>query len=104
MSDTPQDTSAEDTTDAVGAKDYATNELTNYCVDMLEYYSDSLGRSQALGVVIEALSESLGNMISLVKEGHQDQVISDVHAVINQGMINQTKLVAEMQYGAVGHA
>lgn len=104
MSDTPQDTSVEDPTDAAGAKDYAANELTNYCVEMLEYYSNHMGRNVALGIVIEALSESLGNMISLVKDGHQEQVLDDVNLVIQQGMINQSKLVAQMQYGAVGHA
>lgn len=86
------------------ARTYATSELTRYSVEMLEYYSEAMGKSTALGIVIEALSESLGNMISLVKDQNQPEVLDGVNLVIQQGITNQSKLVAEMAYGQVGHA
>lgn len=86
------------------ARTYATSELTRYSVEMLEYYSELMGKAQALGVVIEALSESLGNMISLVQDQNQPEVLDGVNLVIQQGIVNQSKLVAEMAYGQVGHA
>lgn len=85
------------------ARLYATGELTKYAVQMLEYYSDQMGKAAALGMVIESLSESLGNMISLVSENSQTSVIESANQVIHQGILSQSELVAEMAYGQVGH-
>jgi translation initiation factor RLI1 len=86
------------------AREYATQELTKYSVEMFEYYTRHLSKSEALGVVIEALSESLGNMISLVSDSNQLEVLDTANLVIQQGILNQCKRVAELSYGQVGHA
>jgi hypothetical protein len=86
------------------ARDYVVGEITRYSVDILEFYSDKLGKSEALAITIESLSEALGSMISLVKEEYQQEVVSSAGEVIQQGLISQQKLIAEMAYGMVGHA
>ena len=86
------------------AREYATQELTKYSVEMFEYYTQHLSKNEALGVVIEALSESLGNMISLVSDSNQTEVLDTANLVIQQGILNQCKRVAELSYGQVGHA
>jgi hypothetical protein len=93
-----------ETSTANEAREYATHELTKYSVEMFEYYTTHLGKSEALGIVIEALSESLGNMISLVSDHNQSEVLDTANLVIQQGILNQCKMVAEITYGQVGHA
>lgn len=86
------------------ARLYVSNEITRYAVEILEFYSNSLGRNEALAVTIESLSESLGNLISLVKEEYQQEVVEMSGDVIQQGLLCQQELIAEMTYGQVGHA
>ena len=85
------------------ARTYASGEITQYAVDMLEYYSDKMPRNEALGMIIEALSVSLGNLISLVKEDHQSEVIDGANQVIQMVILAQTELIASMAYGQIGH-
>lgn len=82
----------------------ATHELTTYSVEMLDYYTESMGKNAALGLCIEALSETLGNMISLVKDDNQAEVLETANQVIQQGLLSQQELIAEMVYGQVGHS
>lgn len=86
------------------ARQQAAGEITKYAVDFLEYYSPKIGKNLALGIAIESLSESLGNLISLVKEDHQNEVIDNSHQVMLQGIIQQQKMIAEIAYGQVGTA
>lgn len=81
----------------------ATHELTTYSVEMLDYYTETMGKNAALGLCIEALSETLGNMISLVKDDNQAEVLDTANQVIQQGLLSQQELIAEMVYGQVGH-
>jgi hypothetical protein len=55
-------------------------------------------------MLIESLSETLGNMISLVADDHQQEVIDGAHLVILQGLISQQESIALLAYGQVGHA
>jgi hypothetical protein len=86
------------------AREYVVGEITRYSVDILEYYSERLGKNEALAITIESLSETLGSLISLVKEEYQQDVVSSAGEVIQQGLISQQKLIAQMAYGQVGHA
>lgn len=86
------------------ARQYVTGELTRVSVQILEFYTKSLGRNEALAVAIESVSETLGNLISLVKEEHQQEVVVSAGAVIQQGLLSQQELIAEIAYGQVGHA
>jgi hypothetical protein len=81
-----------------------TGELTKLSVALFEHYSDSLGKNQALGMLIESLSETLGNMISLVSDDNQQEVIDSAHLVILQGLASQQESIARIAYGQVGHA
>jgi hypothetical protein len=84
------------------ARHQAAGEMTKYAVDLMEYYSQNLGKNIALGLAIESISETLGNLISLVKEDHQTEVIDTAHQVMLQGIISQQKMIAEITYGQVG--
>jgi len=86
------------------ARQQATGEITAYAVNFLEYYSQHMGKNVALGIAIEAMSESLGNLISLVKDEFQDEVIGTAHQVMLQGILAQQKMIAEIAYGQVGTA
>jgi hypothetical protein len=86
------------------ARDYVCGEITRYAVDIMEFYSNKMGKNEALALTIECLSESLGNLISLVHESHQPEVLSASQDVIHQGLINQQELIAQITYGQVGHA
>lgn len=86
------------------ARDYVCNEITRYAVEILDFYSNRLGKNQALGLTIECLSESLGNLISLVSDSQQEEIISVSQDVIRQGLVNQQELIAIQAYGQVGHA
>lgn len=86
------------------ARAYVCQEITRYSVEILEYYSNKFGKNQALGLTIESVSESLGNLISLVTEDHQAEVLHTSQQVVAQGIINQQELIAELAYGQVGHA
>jgi hypothetical protein len=86
------------------ARAYASGEITRYSVAMLEFYSDKMPRNEALGLLIESLSVSLGNLISLVKEDHQEETIESANQVIQIGLLAQSELIATMAYGQVGHA
>ena len=82
----------------------ASGVLTKQAIDFFERYSQTIGKNEALGSVIEALSSSLGNMISLVSDTHQQDVIETANQVIQQGLLDQTETIAEMAYGFIGHA
>ena len=82
----------------------ASGVLTKQAIDFFERYSQTIGKNEALGIVIEALSSSLGNMISLVSDTHQQDVIETANQVIRQGLLDQTETIAEMAYGFIGHA
>ena len=84
------------------ARQQATGEITKYAVEFLEYHSQTIGKNLALGIAIEAVSESLGNLISLVKDIHQSEVIDSAHQVMLQGILSQQKIIAEIAYGQVG--
>lgn len=84
------------------ARQQATGEITKYAVGFLEYHSQTIGKNLALGIAIEAVSESLGNLISLVKDIHQSEVIDSAHQVMLQGILSQQKIIAEIAYGQVG--
>lgn len=81
-----------------------TGELTKLSVALFEHYSESMGKNEALGMLIESLSETLGNMISLVADDHQQDVIDSSHLVILQGLNSQSEAIALLAYGQVGHA
>lgn len=82
----------------------ATHELTTYSVEMFDYYTKTMGKNAALGLCIEALSETLGNMISLVKDDNQAEVLDTANLVIQQGLLSQQEVIAALVYGQVGHA
>lgn len=83
---------------------YATGQLTKFSVEILEFYSTTLGKNEALAVCIESLSETLGNLISLVSQAHQQEVVESASLVIQQGILGQQKLIDELAYGQIGHA
>jgi len=103
MIDHTRDNSDQDEVDGDTARMHVTGELTKYSVEILEFYSESLGKNVALGMIIESLSETLGNVISLVKEEHQQEVIESAGLVIQQGLVAQQKMIDELTYGQVGH-
>ena len=94
----------ESTNDRNQAREYVTAELTRYSVDILEFYKDKIGRNESLAITIESLSETLGNLISLVKEEYQQEVMDSANQVMQQGLISQQELIAQMAYGQLGHA
>ncbi len=81
-----------------------TGELTKLSVALFEHYSSTMGKNESLGMLIESLSETLGNMISLVADDHQQEVIDSAHLVILQGLASQQESIARIAYGQVGHA
>ena len=103
MIDHTHTNSDQDELDGDTARMHVTGELTKYSVEILEFYSESLGKNVALGMIIESLSETLGNVISLVKEEHQQEVIVSAGLVIQQGLVAQQKMIDELTYGQVGH-
>ncbi len=82
----------------------AASEFTKMAVEFLAAFEPTLDKNQSLGIIIEALSETLGNVISLVKDDHQQEVIDTANLVIQQGLLNQHELIAEISYGHIGHA
>jgi hypothetical protein len=81
-----------------------TGELTKLSVALFEHYSESMGKNEALGLLIESLSETLGNMISLVSDTHQEEVIESATLVIYRGLCSQQESIALLEYGVIGHA
>lgn len=81
-----------------------TGELTKLSVALFEHYSVSMGKNAALGLMIESISETLGNMISLVADEEQQTVIDSANLVIQQGLTSQQENIALLAYGQVGHA
>jgi hypothetical protein len=90
--------------DKIDPRAVATQQLTQFSVELFEEFTQLTDKNNALGFVIEALSETLGNMISLVKEDYQQEVIATANEVIQQGLMAQQELIAAMNYGQVGHA
>ena len=89
------------------AEDYltlVTGEITNNSIETFELLCKTFDRNESLGIIIEALSKSLGNMISLVTEDHQQDVIETANELIQQGLVDQQEVIAEMAYGFIGHA
>ena len=86
------------------AKQYVCAEITRYSVEILDYYSKKMSKSDALGLTIESLSESLGNLISVVPNDEQPDVLETSQKIIHQGLVNQHELIAQITYGCVGHA
>lgn len=86
------------------ARTYVCAEITRYAVEILEFYNNKLGKNESLALTIESVSESLGNLISLVHEAHQEDVLNSSVAVIRQGISNQQEVIAELTYGQIGHA
>jgi hypothetical protein len=107
---TTSDNTIEDSTDDSGQsdRDYqrlrVTGELTKLSVALFEHYSATMGKNAALGLMIESLSETLGNMISLVADEHQQEVIDSANEVIQQGLTSQQEEISLLMYGVVGHA
>jgi hypothetical protein len=81
-----------------------TGELTKLSVALFEHYTATMGKNAALGLMIESLSETLGNMISLVADEHQQEVIDSANEVIQQGLTSQQEEISLLMYGVVGHA
>lgn len=81
-----------------------TSQITSSSVETFELLCKTFDRNESLGLIIEALSKSLGNMISLVKEDNQQEVIDSANELIQQGLVDQQEIIAEMAYGYVGHA
>lgn len=79
-------------------------EITNNSIETLELLCKTFDRNESLGIIIEALSKSLGNMISLVKDDEQQDVIDTANDIIHQGLVDQQEAIAEMAYGCIGHA
>lgn len=100
---TSDESDESDEIDDSETRKFIAGELTKYAVDTLEYYSKRMPKNKALGITIEALSETLGNIISLVKEDNQLEVIESANLVIQQGLLTQTELVATLAYGQIGH-
>ena len=86
------------------ARDYVCAEITRYAVDILDFYNSKLGKNESLALTIECLSESLGNLISLVHEDYHTEVLQSSMEVIRQGISNQQEVIATLTYGQVGHA
>lgn len=86
------------------ARTYVCAEITRYAVEILEYYNNKLGKNESLALTIESVSESLGNLISLVHEDHHEEVLSGSMEVVRQGISSQQEVIAELTYGQVGHA
>jgi len=86
------------------ARDYVCAEITRYAVEILEFYNNKLGKNESLALTIECLSESLGNLISLVHEDHHEEVLSSSWEVVREGITNQQEVIAKLAYGHVGHA
>lgn len=86
------------------ARTYVCAEITRYAVEILEFYNSKLGKNESLALTIESVSESLGNLISLVHEDHLEEVLSSSLEVIREGISNQQEVIAELAYGQVGHA
>ena len=86
------------------ARTYVCGEITRYAVEILEFYNTKLGKNESLALTIESVSESLGNLISLVHEDHLEEVLSSSLEVIREGISNQQEVIAELAYGQVGHA
>ena len=86
------------------AKTYVCAEITRYAVEILEFYNNKLGKNESLALTIESVSESLGNLISLVHEECHEEVITSSMEVVRQGISNQQEVIAELTYGQVGHA
>jgi hypothetical protein len=91
-------------TEADDVKHQLTGSITQQSLDFLESYSHQAGNNLALAIIIESLSEALGNMISLVEESHQSETINCANQVILQGIVSQHKIVAHLVYGYVGNA
>lgn len=85
-------------------KNQLAGSITQHALEFLESYGAQAGNNLALAVVIESLSESLGNLISLVAEAHQSEVIVTANQVILQGIVSQHKMLAHVMYGHVGTA
>ena len=98
------DTDEMDFTDREFHRQRVTGELTKLSVALFEHYSESMDKNTALGMMIESLSETLGNMISLVADEEQQTVIDSANLVIQQGLTSQQENIALLAYGQVGHA
>ena len=93
--------------DKITTEDYLTMitcEITNNSIETFELLCKTFDRNESLGILIEALSKSLGNVISLVKDDCQQDVIETANELIQQGLVDQQEVIAEMAYGFVGHA
>lgn len=86
------------------ARTYVCAEITRYAVEILEFYNNKMGKNESLALTIESVSESLGNLISLVHEDYHEEVLSSSMEVIREGISNQQEMIAELTYGQVGHA
>lgn len=86
------------------AQQLAANEITQLSVQLLAQMEAEMPRNQALGAIISAISESLGNMISLVKDDYQQEVVESAHQVIQIGLLSQNEAISELTYGQIGHA
>lgn len=93
-----------DFTDREFQRQRVTGELTKLSVALFEHYSEVMDKNTALGLMIECLSETLGNMISLVADEEQQTVIDSATLVIQQGLTSQQENIALIAYGIVGHA
>jgi Ca2+-binding EF-hand superfamily protein len=81
-----------------------TGQITSNSVETFELLCKTFDRNESLGIIIEALSKSLGNMISLVTEDNQQEVIYTANELIQQGLVDQQEIIAEMAYGHIGHS
>lgn len=95
---------ADATHERAHAREYVCGEITRYAVEILEFYNEKLGKNESLALTIECLSESLGNLISLVHEDHHEEVLSSSWSVVREGVTNQQEVIAQLTYGQVGHA
>ena len=86
------------------ARTYVCAEITRYAVEILEFYNAKLGKNESLALTIESVSESLGNLISLVHEDHHEEVLASSWEVVREGITHQQEVIAELTYGQVGHA
>lgn len=79
-------------------------DFTSTAVQVFESLLKFSDKNKALSVMIEALSETLGNFVALVSDTEQEDVILSAMQVVEQSTVLQQEHVARMIYGQVGHS
>ena len=90
--------------DEASATAYAGDIFTRQALAVFADLCQIMDKNQALGITITTLSETLGGMISLVKETEQEETIVSAGEVVKHGLAVQAEIIAALAYGQIGHA